>query len=156
MWQKVVPYLLSKKFSPAHPCKMLSWHIALFKEQFTKGAFSKVCRRAFWRECSLGLSKMLSHILWQTALLAKCSCPQDHFVWRAFCQRIWRSIFERAKEHSCKIDKKPDVFVLSKIAFLEFFFGFGSIKFVVICYYTFSNKIAFLLSFFDPFKCILA
>ena len=113
LWQKVVFYLLSKKCSPAHPYKMLSWQNALFKEQFTKGAFLKVCRRAFLRECSLGLSKMLSHILWQNALLAKCSCPQEHFVWRAFCQRIWESIFERAKEHSCKIDKSPAVYIHS-------------------------------------------
>ena len=37
-----------------------------------------------------------------------------------------------------------------------FFLGFGSIEFVVVYYYTFSNKIAFLLSFLDPFKCNLA
>ena len=30
-------------------------------------------------------------------------------------------------------------------------FRIGSIGFAVICYYTFINKIAFLLSFFDPF-----
>ena len=49
-----------------------------------------------------------------------------------------------------------DVFVLIKKYILKGDFGFGSIRFVVICYYTFSNKIVFSLSFFDPIKCILA
>ena len=56
------------------------------------------------RECSLGFSKMLSNILCQNALLIKCSFHEEHFFRRAFCQRILESIFERAKEHSCKID----------------------------------------------------
>ena len=58
------------------PDKML-----FFKEQFTKGAMSKVCRRAFWRERSLGLSKMLSLILWQNTLQIKIILRT-----RAFCQ----------------------------------------------------------------------
>ena len=62
------------------------------------------------RECSLGLSKMLSNILCQNALLTKCSFHEKHFFRRAFCQRIWESIFERAKEHSCKIDFCPPFF----------------------------------------------
>ena len=49
-----------------------------------------------------------------------------------------------------------DVFVLIQKSILKGVFGFGSIGSVIICYYTFSNKIAFLLSFFDPVKCILA
>ena len=49
-----------------------------------------------------------------------------------------------------------DAFVLIKKYIFKGAFGFGSIVFDVICYYTFINKIAFLLSFFDPFKCILA
>ena len=56
------------------------------------------------RECSLGLSKMLSNILCQNALLIKCCFHEEQFFRRAFCQRLWESIFERAKEHSCKID----------------------------------------------------
>ena len=47
-----------------------------------------------------------------------------------------------------------DVFVQIKKCILRSLFGFGSIGFVVICYYTLSNKAAFLLRFFDPFKCI--
>ena len=39
---------------------------------------------------------------------------------------------------------------------LEGVFVFGSKGFVAICYYTCSYKVAFVLSFFDPFKCILA
>ena len=35
-------------------------------------------------------------------------------------------------------------------------FGFGRNGFVIICYLTFNNEIAFLLSFFEPFKCIFA
>ena len=69
------------------------------------------------RECSLGLSKMLSNILCQNALLAKCSFHEEHFLRRAFCQRIWESIFERAKEHSCKIDFCP-VFVPNTTVFV--------------------------------------
>ena len=83
---------------------MLSWQISLFEEQSDKRAMSKVWRRAFLRECSLDLSKMLSNILCQNALLTKCSFHEEHFFRRAFCQRMWESIFERAKEHSCKID----------------------------------------------------
>ena len=43
-----------------------------------------------------------------------------------------------------------DVFVLIKKCISKGVFGFGSIEFVVIGYYTFSNEIAFLLTFFDP------
>ena len=90
------------KCSPAHLWQMLSWQISLFEEQSDKGALSKVWRRAFLRECSLGLSKMLSHILWQNALQTKCSWGQEHFARRAFCQRIWESIFEDPRKHSLK------------------------------------------------------
>ena len=48
------------------------------------------------------LQKMHSHILWQNALQTKCSWGQEHFARRAFCQRIWESIFERPREHSLK------------------------------------------------------
>ena len=44
----------------------------------------------------------------------------------------------------------------SKNLFWKGVFGFCSITFVVICYYTFNNKTVFLLSFFDPFKCVWA
>jgi hypothetical protein len=40
-----------------------------------------------------------------------------------------------------------DVFVWIKKCTLMGVFGFGSIGFDVICYYTFSNKYAFLMSF---------
>ena len=53
------------------------------------------------------------------------------------------------------INIDDDVFVLLKKSILKSVFGFGSIGFVVICYYTLSNEIVFLLSFFDPVKCIL-
>jgi hypothetical protein len=51
-----------------------------------------------------------------------------------------------------KID--DDVFVWIKKFIVKVVFGFGIIGFVVICNYTLRNKTAFLLSFFDPFKCI--
>ena len=41
-----------------------------------------------------------------------------------------------------------DVFVRIKKIILKGVFGFGSLGFVVICYYTFSNKTVFLLYFF--------
>ena len=47
-----------------------------------------------------------------------------------------------------KIDH--DVFVWIQKNILKGVFGFGSIGFVVICCYTFSNKTAFLLSFLTP------
>ena len=49
-----------------------------------------------------------------------------------------------------------DAFVLIKKCILKGVLSFGSIGFAVICYYTFSNKIAFLLGFSDSIKCILA
>ena len=75
-----------------------------FEEQSDKRAASKVWSRAFLRECSLVFSKMLYHILCPNTLLTKCSSHKEHFFRSAFCQRIWMSIFERAKEHSCQID----------------------------------------------------
>ena len=45
-----------------------------------------------------------------------------------------------------------DAFVLIKKIILTGVFGFSSVGFVVIGYYTLSNKIAFLWSFFDPFQ----
>ena len=50
------------------------------------------------------------------------------------------------------INIDDDVLVLMKKRMLKGVFGFGSIQFVVVViwYYTFSNKIVFLLSFFDP------
>ena len=45
-----------------------------------------------------------------------------------------------------------DVFVWIKKRILKGVFGFGSIGFVFVCYYTFSNKTAFLLSFLTPFN----
>ena len=49
-----------------------------------------------------------------------------------------------------------DAFVLIEKYIFMGAFSFGSIGFDVICYYNFSNNIAFLLSFFDLFQCILA
>ena len=53
-----------------------------------------------------------------------------------------------------KIKIDDDVFDRIKKCILKGVFGFGSIGYVVIYYYTFSNKTAFLLSFFDPFKSV--
>ena len=64
--------------------------------------------------------------------------------------KIWTNIKTSPAQENIKID--DDVFGRIKKCIFKGVFGFGSIVFVVICYYTFSNKIAFLLSFFDPLK----
>ena len=68
--------------------------------------------------------------------------------------QILTNVMTSTPEENIKI--YDDFFVRMKKCILKGVFGFGSIGFVVICYYTFSNKIEFLLSFFDPLKCILA
>ena len=68
--------------------------------------------------------------------------------------QIWTNVKTSPTQEKIKIDN--DVFVWIKKCILKGVFGFGIIGFVVICYYTFSNETAFLLSYFDPFKYIWA
>ena len=90
----LVPLL---KCSPAPLWQILSCQISLFEEQSYKRAVSKVWRRAFLRECSLGFSKMPSNILCQNALLTKCSFHKEHFLGDYFAKEYGRAFLREQK-----------------------------------------------------------